>query len=263
LFGFSRGAFTVRVLAGLMYRCGVLPKESLESDFDRSFSVAYALYEPHYEDRQAVARFRAGHRAADCGVRFLGIWDTVKSYGGIWPKSLPHLRHNPIVQTVRHALAIDERRSWFQPTSWGGIDADDEDAPDLRDPRYARQDVREVWFSGSHSDVGGGDEEAETARVPLRWMMGQARANGLRLNAEGERELAGADPVGPPVVHESLRGGWWLSEYCPRWELDNRTRPPRRPFVWGRTGNRRVAAFKRKGKIHVHASVGIVVEAGA
>lgn len=259
-FGFSRGAFTVRVLAGLLYRCGLLPKESLDGQFDRLFSTAYALYEPHRGDGAAVARFRATHAVVDCEVNFLGIWDTVKSYGGIWPKSLPHLRHNPIVRTVRHALAIDERRSWFQPTSWGGIDSDDKAAPDLTDPRYATQDVREVWFCGSHSDVGGGDEEAETARVPLWWMMEEARASGVRLNEEGARELASSGLDGPPETHESLRRWWWLSEYCPRWELDNRTRPPRRPFAWGRTGNRKLAAFRRQGKVVLHASVGVAVE---
>jgi hypothetical protein len=68
----------------------------------------------------ALASDRTAHRVRDCEIHFLGIWDTVKSYGGIWPKSLPHLRHNPIVKTIRHALALDEHRSRFIPTSWGG-----------------------------------------------------------------------------------------------------------------------------------------------
>ncbi len=63
-----------------------------------------------------VEAIRRGQRP--CLVHFFGVWDTVKSYGGLTPAILPHLRHNPDVSHVRHALAIDERRAWFKPTTW-------------------------------------------------------------------------------------------------------------------------------------------------
>src|SRR5262249_24569442 len=114
LFGFSRGAFTVRALAGLIYRCGGLPGQDV-TNFNRFFRRAYRLYkrrgkkpEQIKRNEEEIAEFRKTFRMRDCAIHFLGIWDTVKSYGGIWPIMLPALRHNPIVRTVRHALALNE-----------------------------------------------------------------------------------------------------------------------------------------------------------
>ncbi|MFJ8787303.1 T6SS phospholipase effector Tle1-like catalytic domain-containing protein [Streptomyces sp. NPDC102476] len=123
LFGFSRGAFTVRALAGLLYRCGLPPAGC--GDLDARFAHAWSLYKPHSpaDDQKAeIERLQETNRT--CGIHFIGLWDTVKSYGGINPVSLPHLRHNPIVRHVRHALALHERRAWFQPTTWGQLDLD-------------------------------------------------------------------------------------------------------------------------------------------
>ena len=252
---FSRGAFTARALAGLVYRCGLVKHELAAGNaFEECFAKAYALYKPHEADEEAVKKHRADFGVPDeCEIHFLGLWDTVKSYGGVWPRSLPHLRHNPIVHIVRHALALHEKRSWFIPTSWGGIDGDDLVRLGVKpDPRYRTQDVREVWFCGSHSDVGGGDVEQNTAAIPLCWMLSEAKACGLKLNADGEKVLDQCDPAGPPETHESLKTGWLLTEYFPRWELDNSQRPPRRLFKIGRSGVRHVEQFARNGKVCVH-----------
>ena len=254
LFGFSRGAFTVRALAGLLYRCG-LPRHH-PAKFSRMFDKAYSLYKRHDPDPEKLQSFRTKHRVRDCRIHFLGIWDTVKSYGGMWPTSLPHLRHNPIVKTVRHALALDEHRSWFIPTSWGGIDSDKPMALGVEpDDRYASQDVQEVWFRGCHSDVGGGDQEVETARIPLRWMLSEAAAHHLVLNREGHNLLRDKDEAGVPVIHESLTLPWRVAEYLPRFELDNSVRPPKRFFKCGRSGKRSPLAFKRAGTFLLHSSV--------
>lgn len=249
LFGFSRGAFTVRVLAGLLYRCGLLSKDT--ANFAQKFEQAYSLFTPHRQDFEAVARFKRDERVRTPRVHFLGIWDTVKSYGGIWPQSLPHLRHNPIVDTVRHALALGEQRSWFLPTSWGGIDSD----RPVDDPAYDNQSVVEIWFRGVHSDVGGGYDDDAAARIPLRWMLNEAANAGLRLNPEGRALAASVDPA-DPAVHESLTGGWLITEYLPRWELDNSYFPPRRFFKCGRTGQRHPAQFSRQQMVHLHSSAG-------
>src|SRR5688572_1206477 len=79
LFGFSRGAFTVRVLAGLLFRCGLLPKDT--PHFEQRFEQAYSLFTPHLQDFDAVARFKRDEHVRTPRVYFLGIWDTVKSYG--------------------------------------------------------------------------------------------------------------------------------------------------------------------------------------
>jgi uncharacterized protein (DUF2235 family) len=98
-----------------------------------------------------ILALRREHRP--CPVHFLGLWDTVKSYGGLDPAILPHLRHNPIVAHVRHALALDERRAWFKPTTWGRLDSDlhaamtrlaPEDAETIRHPGCLRDLVRRV-----------------------------------------------------------------------------------------------------------------------
>ena len=249
LFGFSRGAFTVRVLAGLLFRCGLLPKDA--PDVDVKFEQAYSLYKPHLEDFDAVARFKHDAHVRSPRVSFLGIWDTVKSYGGIWPQSLPHLRHNPMVDTVRHALALDEQRSWFLPTSWGGIDSDRV----IDDPGYRAQDIVEIWFRGVHSDVGGGFGDDAAAMIPLRWMLNEATSAGLRLNQAGRDLAISADPE-CPTLHESLTGGWLFTEYVPRWELDNSYFPPKRFFKCGRTGVRHPAQFSRQQVVRLHSSVG-------
>lgn len=250
LFGFSRGAFTVRVLAGLLFRCGLLPKDT--PYFEERYEQAYSLFKPHLQDFDAVARFRRDQHVCTPRVHFLGIWDTVKSYGGIWPQSLPHLRHNPIVDHVRHALALDEQRSWFLPTSWGGIDSD----RPVDDPEaYRHQDIVETWFRGVHSDVGGGFDDDAAALITLRWMLNEAAAAGLRLNQAG-RDFAVSSDSECPALHESLTGGWLITEYLPRWELDNSYFPPKRFFKCGRTGVRHPAQFSRQQMVRLHSTVG-------
>src|SRR5262249_54132175 len=100
LFGFSRGAFTVRALAGLIYRCG-FPQWS-DADFTRRFERAWYLFDRMHPLERQTEKFRATEGQRECPIHFLGVWDTVKSYGGLCPIMLPHLRHNPIVAHVRH-----------------------------------------------------------------------------------------------------------------------------------------------------------------
>jgi uncharacterized protein (DUF2235 family) len=274
LFGFSRGAFTVRVLAGLLYRCG-LPTRNIEDPIKlkKCFEQAYELYKPHIcysetykfnkpnsEELRKIEQFEENRKnfwkeyhPVNVEIHFLGIWDTVKSYGGIFPQSLPHLRHNPIVKKVCHALSLNERRSWFLPTSWGQLDIDEENLKQAKtDYRYAKQIIKEVWFQGCHSDIGGGDKEKETAKITLNWMLGEAIASGILL----EKPLSDVQyKETVPEIHESFKGGWWALEWIPRWELNNKHCPPIREFKWGPTGKRFPEKFKREEKIHIHKSV--------
>lgn len=258
LFGFSRGAFTVRALAGLLYRCQ-LPQYGV-ADFDARFNRAWELYEPMLGDETATMRFRTEQRW--CPIHLLGIWDTVKSYGGLNPVMLPHLRHNPIVKYVRHALALHEHRAWFQPTTWGLLDLDREGAmtrlkkEDFRS--YEQQDIGEVWFAGCHSDIGGGDNEEVTARIALRWMLGEAVNidQGIRLNDRGKALLAEGDPSESPEIHDVWNLRWWTMEQVLRKEIDNSGMYPVKKWAWGSNGKREPAKLRRcDGKVFLHSTV--------
>lgn len=269
LFGFSRGAFTARALGGLLYRFRVLKPEHRNL-----IPYALELYRKHYErltdpepflERDALFR-RLFSRPLE-SIAFLGLWDTVKSYGYFRPVSLPHTRHNPLVRTVRHALSLDERRSFFGPTSWGGVDNPDGAGDNPQDPKVTGQDVQEVWFAGFHSDVGGGLTESESglARYSLRWMLDEAQQAGLLLNAAGRNHVLPDSPAERAArgawlrAHPSHTGLWRLSEFVPRLELVNVPLPPRPILRFWPTGKRDPKKFLRNGKVLVHTSVKNVV----
>ena len=135
LFGFSRGAFTARALAGMLHACGLLEQEA-----EHLLPYALGLYrtseqriqhalrcqglreaprgKDHVEWDERIVTFKKA-LSRECQVHFMGLWDTVKAYGWIWPQSFPALRHNSSVRMVRHAVALDERRAVFQVTGWG------------------------------------------------------------------------------------------------------------------------------------------------
>ena len=254
LFGFSRGAFTVRALAGLLHRCHLA--QGTGPEIDRSFERSWELFQPMVADDSAVESLRAEHRP--CPVHFLGVWDTVKSYGGLKPVMLPHLRHNPDVAHVRHALAIEERRAWFKPTTWGLLDGDEDGAMTRIDKAaYGQQDISEVWFTGCHSDVGGGGAETTTTRVALRWMLAEAAAVDppLLVSDSGWSLLASEDPPGPLPIQESWKLSWRVMEQIPRKEIDNSGVYPRLVGHRGSDGVRKPSDSKRKGTVAVHSTV--------
>lgn len=265
LFGFSRGAFTVRALAGVIRVCGLVGRKDIGQA-----SHAVQLYEGS-EARIVQERRRRGlplrfgpgeadHAALDpmamdfkarngqpCAVDFLGLWDTVKAYGWLDPKSFPALRHNPDVRSVRHALALDERRALFKMTGWGD-----------RGPH-----VEEVWFAGDHSDVGGGHKDGNSplADASLRWMLGEATQHCLRLNPDMQRVVMqtgerGMQAPGTAPKDLWLRGGFIALDCAPRVELDNAQYPPMRRFrvLWS-DGARRPGDHDFGGKVFVHHTV--------
>lgn len=258
IFGFSRGAFTARVLAGLIHRCGVL-----KPDFESLIPYALDLYRPHKEQTDVVAKF-VKLFSRQRRVHFLGLWDTVKAFGVLWPKSLPHLRFNPSVDVVRHALALEERRTMFAPTAWGGTDGDGQGTPKrwLRPampPRSVRtgQDIKEVWFEGCHSDIGGGLAESNGSlyKYSLEWMVREAQHHRLLID-EGTLQRLLCDQAGPPRKVQSLRRWWHLAELAPRFHLQNQYPPVwrRRPMV-GLWRGRTLPDAHRSGGLTVHTSV--------
>jgi uncharacterized protein (DUF2235 family) len=277
IFGFSRGAFTARALAGWIHRCGLLRSTELD---DRRVREAWCLYKDHFETAENASSLRARKRAVEtfrrrhshpCTIRFLGIFDTVKSVGYLRPTNLPHTRHNPGVQAVRHAVSLGERRSFYALTTWGGLDGDTR--PAIFVPacwscrgRIRWQDVEEVWFAGAHADVGGGYDSARRspADVSLGWRREEARAHGLLLTPTVGAEIPTGEIV-PEHLHDELRRHgtmrdwawrlfWKGLERCPRKDLDNEPPPPRTYFRMSPAGPRVVGDSTREGQVAVHAS---------
>jgi len=258
LFGFSRGAFTVRVLAALLWRFGLPERRTNVRRWVRR-RLAELRREPTFDPPTQVK------------THFLGLWDTVKSYGFIRPIRFLHLRHNPGVFNVRHALALDEKRSWFQCTTWGGLDRDQNQLSGRQpcSPRAWKpkknpdQTVKEVWFRGCHSDIGGGSRERQNAEITLRWMLREARDCGLVLREDGDDLVDRPDPCRPIKPTESWNLGWRFADYCPRFEINNDYSPARLRFAWRHTGSRQPAEMLRGKTVAFHATTGVRVHGGA
>jgi uncharacterized protein (DUF2235 family) len=231
LFGFSRGAYTVRAVAGMIHMLGLLPADQLNI-------AGYALrsYKQAGESDFNIAwHFSKVVGARDARVKFLGVWDTVASVlvprqDRIVPQllTLPHTRRNPSVEVFRHAMAIDERRRMFRLNRWIEpqpfvMDPFDKSAPPVR------QNIKQVWFAGVHADIGGGypEEESALAKFPLDWMIREATAQGLRINfAMRNHIVLGRPRAGSRSVfvkpdpaadsHDSLTWGWRSLEWIPK-----------------------------------------------
>jgi hypothetical protein len=185
------------------------------------------------------------------------------------------------IDTIRHALSLDERRSPFLPTSWGWGESDAKEGCEEPSPGQRKKDVREVWFAGDHSDVGGGWEEPESglAKISLKWMIGEAwdasrktlEENGsppLLIN-ESQYQKMFNDLLLPPsdplyTRHDRLADwrkspgstlGFWVAHICPRVQLKNCPLPPHRQLWLHPTGKRNIEDTRRNNKISIHESV--------
>jgi uncharacterized protein (DUF2235 family) len=200
LFGFSRGAFTVRVLAALVLTQGLVRYGS-EADLSTRARAAYRAYRfNRYPNNTIEGLFRPLRSKAATqthnpnerpviGIKFIGVWDTVAAYGSpleeitlgfskyIWPLELPNQQLNGKIYRARQALAIDEERTTFAPVLWDELD--EPTATSTRDERLSQ-----VWFSGVHSNVGGGYPDDALANVSLNWMMAEAADCDLRFKSE-------------------------------------------------------------------------------
>jgi uncharacterized protein (DUF2235 family) len=207
LFGFSRGAFAARSLTGLLGSVGLLKRQSLPH-----LPAAWTYYRTYKsrtpEDFLARNARRQIQTHADVAVTFLGVWDTVGALGipvgilGEISAGIHSFHDTAPSRIVRHgaqALAIDEQRDEFVPTLWTGS------AP-------SGSLIEQVWFAGSHSDVGGGYADRELADIPLLWMIDRAKAAGLQVDEATPGLLPvpkGLNVLGP--VHDS-RLGWSVKD---------------------------------------------------
>lgn len=236
IFGFSRGAYTARVLAGLLHTFGLMPRgannllpyviKNYRELSDRSGQNQMRNLEKTYaEFRRTFARPASGpaDQERHFPVHFLGVWDTVSTVGWVWdPKSFRYTAYNPSVTYARHAMAIDERRIFFRQNRLA-IFRDHEEKAGTVGPKGLRRQI-ECWFPGSHSDVGGGHLPEEDQLWPLSfaWMLEEAQKAGLQVDA-ARRQAVFATITSPKIwtglQHESLEGPWTAAEYFPavRW----------------------------------------------
>lgn len=188
LFGFSRGAYTVRSLAGMIYCSGLLSRQYI-----RKTPEAYKLYRKRTispKDDEAVA-FRQRYDSQQIDITLIGCWDTVGALG--IPQVVPWLPINSIfnrrykfhdtrlnhkILRALHAMAIDERRRSFDVNHMNPSDSD----------KAKSQVIREVWFPGTHGCVGGGTPELQgLSDAALQWTIDQIADLGLGLDFDASR----------------------------------------------------------------------------
>jgi hypothetical protein len=229
MFGFSRGAFTVRTLAGMVVKCGIIIARGPGADLptgnglNQAVRKVYKAYRASYRTetgrglhrcywalRRGLAfigavkpppaddqksRIRAFQREYECvidpEIDFIGVWDTVDAVGlpmdelaDFWDKYVYRFRFpdqnlSPLVKQARHALALDDERLTFHPVLWN------------ENPETTGR-MKQVWFAGAHSNVGGGYPDDTLAHVPLAWMIGELTAYCERDWAREIRYLEGA-----------------------------------------------------------------------
>ena len=237
LFGFSRGAHTVRVLAGFINLVGIL-----QSHQEHLSSYALTAYKQSSNKDQFDIAWRVqevlgSHRAT---IRFIGCWDTVASV--IVPRpdrfymptleALPFTEENPCVEAFRHAIAIDERRRMFRLARWKEPQLFKSN-PFVEDDKAEEQDVKQVWFAGVHSDIGGGypEQDSGAAKYPLDWMVQEAKQHGLVFRETMIKRLVKgqnpknviegskrdyAKPTPTSMLHNSMNWAWRVLEYLPK-----------------------------------------------
>jgi uncharacterized protein (DUF2235 family) len=216
-FGFSRGAFTIRLLVDFIATEGLITFRS-EEGLSRNAAAAYRHYRSAkfpsksplvilmrwlrdavlwikdrvkgYRTYEEVAESTAAAGRAEITIRFLGLWDTVEAYGMpiaglkrgidlvIWPMMFGDLSISPRVHRACHALSLDDQRTTFHPLLWDEV----AEADMVAKRQVAPGRITQVWFAGVHSNVGGGYPEDQLSLVSLDWMMNEAIESGLLLD---------------------------------------------------------------------------------
>lgn len=267
LFGFSRGAYTVRVLAGLIHKIGLIAPEQV--NLAGSGQIAYKQFSTDAPPSALAALTDAGSdengplpggrfdNAAQFAritstrwpvIDFVGVWDTVASvfvprrdrwFYVLSAEQLAFTMANPSVRCFRQAIAIDERRRMFRLKPW-----DDPQHflfnPYAPDASRKNQDILQVWFAGVHADIGGGYPEAQSqvSKYPLLWMIDEASAAGLKVDTRTVNQLAwGRSRKNSPFhyvrpcyqadMHDSMNFAWRLLEIFPKRDKYKEWKPRR------------------------------------
>lgn len=237
VFGFSRGAATVRAFAGMIQECGLLyierdeqgNKNYDEQEFQRLLKLAMKAYVKHKSNPSHLEKFRSEVKepfsiASSVGIEMVGVWDTVSALGFpqdwsgvvngffwllerifncIWPHTFYNYRLDRNIKNVYHALAIDDERKTFHPKLWNETRAD----------RPVK--IEQVWFTGAHSNVGGGYPRAGLSTVALDWMMERAAYHGVRFKTSS-RDSVRSDANVHGKLYDSRDGAAIYYRYAPR-----------------------------------------------
>lgn len=229
LFGFSRGAYTVRLLAGMIAFCGVYADCSDEEQLKRVTKEHYNAFRSQFTEgmlTQWVRKYTGKTESAPMkyypDITFMGVWDTVDAYGlpfdglarfwdrYIYPIYFPDRKLSSRVKKACHALSVDDERKTFHPLLW--------DESEETDPSR----IEQVWFPGVHSDVGGGYPRSSLALVSLDWMLARVAAQAEKEDIPGlyfiqqcrEEIRAHANWHGPQHDSRALAGVYY--RYSPR-----------------------------------------------
>jgi uncharacterized protein (DUF2235 family) len=201
LFGYSRGAYAARSLAGMIGSVGLLRQESATQ---RNVRRAFRLYERNgvLERSNARAKFVDRHCHDDVPIEMVGVWDTVKTLGLPYPvisglaQMATEFHDHALGHHIGHgyhALAVDEDRSAFAPILW-------------QRSHHWEGRLEQVWFPGAHADVGGdiGDlvEARPQTNIALNWMLRRAERHGLSLPEDWETRFP-EDPAAPQIGNRS------------------------------------------------------------
>jgi uncharacterized protein (DUF2235 family) len=248
MFGFSRGAYTIRVLAGLVHSQGLVEFDT-EADLDRNALAAYRAFRENAFRAKSWLVFWVPlgrgirdllvswwqsitggtpyaevkkHSRKHIKIEFIGVWDTVAAYGlpidelsiavdrWVWPMNFRDTSLLDSVQHARHALALDDERRTFHPIPWN--EHEEKRTKGTVDPDRLTQ----VWFPGMHADVGGGYPDDGLSLVPLCWMIDEAKKKGLAFeDVIVDEYRALASPTGRMYDSRGgIVGGLW--RYQPR-----------------------------------------------
>ncbi|KAG9116814.1 hypothetical protein FRC07_007432 [Ceratobasidium sp. 392] len=279
IFGFSRGAYTARALAGMINKVGLLPAGN-----DEQVTIAYDIYRTDTKEGYTLGDGFRDTFSRVVPIEFVGVWDSVSSVGLIRSHTLPYAASNNIISTFRHAMALDERRGWFTVDPWHIPDVDREvrfrlltgtigymHSPNTQgmlsrflmwlafgsqknigeveradrvpgvsgdklfavgSKARATTDVKEVWFAGGHSDVGGSSVPDTTphslSNITLRWMVrecqlthagiiwNEPRLRQLAIDLSPERlELSRSITNQAPIIHERGATPSYNTEFGP------------------------------------------------
>lgn len=202
LFGFSRGAATIRSLSNFIHLFGILPK-SREDLIKEAFSI--------YKKKNRIvkaANFIDRHHTMWCNIEFVGVWDTVAALGlpskglsAILDTFLSHKFHSfnlsDSIKFARHALAIDDERKTFHPVLWNPIHNNS-----------TVDKLKQVWFAGVHTDVGGGYKEDDLSDISLKWMAQEAIDKGLIIyrKSQSYKNLVNSSPDINGIMHNEQKG---------------------------------------------------------
>lgn len=201
LFGFSRGAYTARSLAGMIAICG-LPAPGKFTD--RAAADAFAAYRAGARRKPLLDAFVGRYDARDVKIAMVGVWDTVGALGipgdlfaglNVAVYGFLDTGLHPDVQAAYHAIAIDERRCEFVPTLWTSSSPG--------------QEIDQLWFAGVHADIGGGYGETGLSDITLGWMMAKAAAKDLLFDPGVFSRYATLDPKHAlDELHDSWNLAW-------------------------------------------------------